>query len=181
MIYKFNQESLNYQKITGKLLLYVVTGIIVFIGIVLLIVLTRVNDIMLISTETKTIILNEHNEFSKAKLKEYIFDLNIKYPHIVMAQAEIETGNFTSKIFIENSNCFGMKQATRRPTTNKGTENNHAIYDTWRESVLDYAMFSAKYCGDLKSERDYLDFLGQYYAEDTNYVAKIKEKLKLIQ
>jgi len=37
----------------------------------------------------------------KTALKRFV-----KYPEIVFAQAQLETGNFTSAIFLENNNLF---------------------------------------------------------------------------
>lgn len=178
MIYKFNKETLNYTKITGKWVLITLAIIMIISVCVSAFTIQNINKVKFISEETKAIILQEADkdkEFSREKLKAYILELNIKYPHIVIAQAEIETGHFTSQIFKENHNLFGMKVATKRPTTNKGEENGHAYYDNWRESVVDYAFYSAQYLSDIKSEKAYLDYLSQSYAEDTNYVAKIKK------
>ena len=91
-----------------------------------------------------------------------------------MAQAEIETGHFKSKIFKENNNLFGMKVATKRPTTNKGEQYKHAYYNSWRESVVDYAFYSAQYLSDLKTEEQYLDYIRHNYAEDSNYIGKVR-------
>ena len=173
MIYKYNKDTLNYDKVTVKILGLIFAVGLVVSGLMALLTINRVNDVKYISEETKSIILKQRDEFSKEKLKEYILELNIKYPHIVMAQAEIESGNFTSKIFKENHNLFGMKVATKRPTTNKGEQYKHAYYDSWRESVVDYAFYSAQYLSDLKTEKEYLEYLRQNYAEDTTYVNKI--------
>ena len=56
-------------------------------------------------------ILEERNivEFSEENLKEYICLKKIKHPEIVYAQALIETGGFTSTIYKQNNNLFGMK------------------------------------------------------------------------
>ena len=177
MIFKYDKETLSYKKITGKTLL-ICTCVIIFISLLVsLFTLRNINKVKFISEETKAIILREadkDNEFSPEKLKAYILELNIKYPHIVMAQAEIETGHFTSQIFKENHNLFGMKVATKRPTTNKGEENGHAYYENWKESVVDYAFYSAQYLSDIKTEKEYLQYLSRSYAEDTSYVYKIK-------
>ena len=178
MIYKFDKQSLNYKKVTGKVGLILIAIILALSGILSIFVLRNVNEVRFISQETKAIILREadkDNEFSRERLKAYIIELNIKYPHIVMAQAEIETGHFTSKIFKENKNLFGMKVATKRPTTNKGEEHGHAYFDTWKASVVDYAFYSAQYLSHIKTEKEYLEYLGQSYAEDSNYVNKIKK------
>jgi hypothetical protein len=176
MLYKYDKEHLNYKKVTGTWLITAICFILIAIGITSMVTINRLNDVRFISEETKAIILHEadkQNEFSREKLKAYILELNVKYPHIVMAQAELETGGFKSRIFKENHNLFGMKVATKRPTTNKGEENGHAYYENWRESVVDYAFYSAQYLSNIKSEADYLEYLKQSYAEDPNYVNKL--------
>jgi len=105
-------------------------------------------------------------------------DLNVDYPHIVMAQSILETGHFKSDIFLENHNLFGMKQARRRITTAEGTNRNHAYYNHWRESVYDYAFYQCRYLSKLDSEEDYFEYLGASYAEAKNYVKMLKQVIK---
>jgi len=178
MIYKYDKETLNYKKVTGKWL-FITLGIVIVISTVLsFITLTHINDVKFISEETKAIILREADkdkEFSEQKLKEYILSLNVKFPHIVVAQAQKESGMGKSPMFRSNKNLFGLKCATKRPTTNKGEENGHAYYDDWHESVQDYAFLQAAYMHDIKTEDEYYQYLGQYYAENPNYVAGLKQ------
>ena len=181
MLYRYDKTNLNYKKVTGTWLIVALCLILVSIGVTSVVTLNRLNDVRFISEETKAIILREadkQHEFTREKLKAYILELNVKYPHIVMAQAELETGGFKSKIFRENHNLFGMKVATKRPTTNKGEENGHAYYENWKESVVDYAFYSAQYLSNIKSEDEYLEYLKQSYAEDPNYVAKLINIIK---
>ena len=181
MIYKYDKENLTYKKVTGKWLVIALGLVLIAIATTSVITMQRLNDVRFISEETKAVILHEAdkmNEFSREKLKAYILELNIKYPYIVLAQAQLETGGFKSQIFKENHNLFGMKVATKRPTTNKGEENGHAYYENWRESVVDYAFYSAQYLSNIKSEAEYFEYLKQNYAEDSNYVDKLKEIIK---
>ena len=176
MLFKYDKTNLNYRKVTGLWIMTAIALVLMTVAITSFITMNQLNDVRFISEETKAIILREadkQNEFSREKLKAYILELNVKYPHIVMAQAELETGGFKSRIFKENHNLFGMKVATKRPTTNKGEENGHAYYESWRESVVDYAFYSAQYLSNIKSEADYLEYLKQSYAEDPNYVNKL--------
>lgn len=180
MIYKYDKQNLTYKQVTGKWLLITVGILLITSAFMSLFTLRHINDVRFISEETRAIILREAdkvNEFSPEKLKAYILELNIKYPHIVLAQTQLETGVYKSKIFKENHNLFGMKVATQRPTTNKGEESGHAYYDTWRESVVDYAFYQAKYLSNLKSETEYLQYLKQSYAEDPNYMVKLLDIL----
>jgi hypothetical protein len=177
MIYRYDKQSIQYKNITLSILLGLVVVIIVTMGITISILVKNSDDVRLISQETKMIIINEslkEKAFSPAKLKSYILELNIRFPHIIYAQARLESGNFNSKIFKTNNNLFGMKVAKKRPTTNKGEENGHAYYETWQESVVDYAFYQAQYLNDIKTESDYFVYLKQNYAEDTNYVDRLK-------
>lgn len=183
MIYKYNKNTLSYDKITFRIFWIILLIVGLFSLISYDAIVKHISKIENISEETKAIIIKEadkENEFSREKLKAYLLELNIKYPHIVLAQAEIETGHFTSTIFKENHNCFGLKQATRRPSTAQGTDNNHAYYKDWRESVQDYAMFQAAYLKDIHTENEYLQYLKQNYAEDSTYIDKIKQIIKKI-
>lgn len=176
MIYKFDSKSLTYQNVTKNLVLGGIGVVVLFIAITSIFMLTRINDIRYISSETKPIIIKEsakENEFSPKKLRAYILELNIKFPHIVYAQARLETGNFKSQIFKTNHNLFGMKVATLRPTTNKGEENGHAYYENWKESVVDYAFYQAQYLSDIKTEAEYLEYLKANYAEAPNYMTQL--------
>ena len=178
MIYKFDTKTLNYKRVTGKYVIITLGIILTICAISIAIVVNNVNQVKFISEETKAIIIREaeaKNEFSPLKLKEYILELNIRYPHIVLAQAEQESGTGKSPMFKSNRNLFGLKEAKQRPTTALGTDNNHAYYDNWRESVLDYAFLQAAYMHDLKTEDEYYQYLGQYYAEDPLYVEKLKK------
>jgi uncharacterized FlgJ-related protein len=175
MIYKFNEKTLKYDKITKKTILVVFGLLLTSSLLTLSFTVNKVNDIRFITEETKQIIIKQENEFSPEKLKAYILELNIRFPHIVYAQALLESGEFKSHIFKENHNFFGMKQAKQRPTTNKGTENGHAYFANWRDCVVDYAFYQAAYLNDLRSESEYFEYLGQNYAEDPMYVSKLKK------
>jgi len=181
MIYKFDKKTLSYKNITPKLICFMLC----FITLSILLTYAfrpTCDNLKFISEETKAIIIKEHNEFSKEKLKSFITELGLKCPEIVMAQAEIESAHFKSRIFKENNNLFGMKKAgVGRPCTAKGTANNHAYYDTWQECVLDYAFYQAAYLKNIKTQDQYLQYLGENYAEDSNYVVKIKSIINLVE
>jgi uncharacterized FlgJ-related protein len=124
--------------------------------------------------QMKLIILKEQNQFNTTAMIFYMKDIKIKFPHIVYAQALLESSEFHSAIFRENNNMFGMKAASSRQSTNKGEQNNHAYYDTWKDCVIDYALYQARYLADIKTEDQYFQYLQQSYAEDTGYVNKLK-------
>ena len=176
MLYKFDKQKMNYVIATRsylKILLIILTSSILSFVTALYMQDSKLNSIKYITEETRMLVINQENEFSEEKLKEYIIGLNIKFPHIVFAQAKLESGYFKSTIFRENNNLFGMKIATRRPTTNKGENRGHAAFDNWKESVVDYAFYQARYLGDIKTEREYIQYLKANYAEDPGYVDKV--------
>ena len=132
------------------------------------------NVLLSLSEEEKLIVIQEYNKFSEDKLIEKLKELNVKFPYIALAQAKLETGNFTSKVFREGNNLFGMREAKQRITTAKGTENNHAYYYSWGESVLDFSFHQCRYLSGINNEEQYFQYLAQNYAEDPNYVSILK-------
>lgn len=180
-LYYYNRNNLTFQPLSlFKLIIYPIITIIIFYMYGYL--EGRKEQIKNYTpSEIELIVLNMNDStraFSKERMIQLMKDLNIKYPHIVMAQSLIETGHFESKIFKENNNLFGMKQARTRVNTAKGTQYRHAYYDSWQESVYDYAFYQCRYLGNLYNESEYLEYLGRSYAEDPNYVSKIKELIK---
>jgi len=106
---------------------------------------------------------------------EYMQEVGIKYPEIVWSQVALETG-FKSDIFLENSNLFGMKRAAHRPNVQEGVGRGHATYLNWKMSVIDYAIWQASTgVWKFKNEAAYFNYLGAKYAEDPQYVYKVKE------
>lgn len=101
--------------------------------------------------------------------------LNLSHPHIVLAQAQLESGNFTSKIFRKYNNMFGMRIAKSRPTVSRKSQNNWAVYSNWRESLIDYALYQSSYLRN-KSESEYFLFLSKNYASDPEYIEKVKSR-----
>jgi hypothetical protein len=174
MLYVYDTNSVRYKDATYKVLAWGV-GLVLLVSTVAVMVITlEVNDVRFITQETKEIIINEKNEFSPEKLKAYILELNLRHPHIIYAQARLESGNFNSPVFRTNHNLFGMKVATKRPTTNQGEENGHAYYNNWRESVVDYAFYQAQYLSDIKTEADYLQYLKDAtYSTNPNYITEL--------
>lgn len=177
-LFYYNEKDLTYKKV--NVLRFILASIILSILTYMYGFLEgREDQIVHLTPQEKEIILlnvsDTTGEFSTEKMVYLMKELNIKYPHIVYAQSLIETGHFDSKIFKENNNLFGMKQARTRVTTAQGTQYNHAYYDNWRESVYDYAFYQCRYLSGLKNEEEYLAYLGRSYAEDPNYLKKIRQ------
>jgi len=98
------------------------------------------------------------------QVKKEIIRQRIPNAEIVLAQARLETGNFTSRMCKERHNLFGMKRGKR-----------YARYRSWQESVADYkARISSRYMGG-----DYYAFLKRIgYAKDVKYQSKLQNIIK---
>jgi hypothetical protein len=185
MIYwKYNVNTFKWEKNKRKTRIF--WGIIITLIIGSFIGGCFVRGKTLENFERELLILDlqqEKNKFTQEKLVEELKRLKVKFPYIVMAQSILETGHWKSQVFKENNNLFGMKQATIRINTAKGTNLNHAYYDDWYQSVYDYAFYSCRYLSNIDTEEEYYLYLGQNYAEDSNYINSLKnvinkEKLK---
>lgn len=176
MFYTYDKKNLQFKQIDRKKALLLIGGIFAILAFS-----TSITPGIRTSKETITIV--EHDtvytqKFSEENLIRYMKELNIKYPHIVLAQARIESGTYTSNIFKENHNLFGMKKAYQRATTAVGRNRGHAQYDHWTHSVIDYALWQNKYLSRAKNETEYYQYLGKHYAEADHYIASLKRKIK---
>lgn len=183
MFYKYNSDKLEYCKINVQKIF----GIILFFTITLPLISFQLGkkegleqNVIELPVEDRWHLIEETRKdtFSVENLTIMLKDLNVRFPHIVMAQAMIESGHFQSNIFRSNHNLFGMKQARARCTTARGTELNHAFYNNWKESVYDYAFFQSRYLNDLRTEDAYLDYLDRNYAEAPEYDKAILKVIK---
>mgnify|MGYP003629535209 FL=1 len=174
MIYKYNEEKLKYIPITSNSFLIFLRIALIFFGAMLFLGLTYTPTIKYITNTENVLIVDDENEFNEERLIDEINKLNFRFPHIILAQARLESGNFSSKIFIENHNLFGMKEARVRLNLAKGTQHGHAYYNSWEESITDYALWYSTYAYKCKSEKQLYKLLDKQYAEATNYVTSLQ-------
>jgi hypothetical protein len=113
--------------------------------------------------------------FSEQALLAFMKKLKIKYPETVLSQARLETGNFTSDIFKENHNLFGMKLAATRPTAAIGENRGHAQYRNWKDSVVDYALLQSYIIAKLpkNNNESYRKYIQKFYSETSDYLTRI--------
>lgn len=101
--------------------------------------------------------------FSQTKeevLKE-LYKQEIPCAKIVLNQARLETGNFSSILCKKYKNLFGIKH-----------NGKYAHYKNWKESVIDYKKkISSRY---HKGENYYNFLIRINYAKDKNYIKKLK-------
>lgn len=89
--------------------------------------------------------------------------LKVKHPKIVLAQSKLETGNYRSVLTRTHNNIFGFR-------TSKG----YLKFKDWKECCEYYKKWQDRHY--KKSQHTtYYSFLSSIgYAEDTNYIAKVK-------
>jgi len=85
------------------------------------------------------------NQFSEERLRSKLKELNVRFADVAVAQLA------------------------------RGSQHGHAYYDSWEDSVLDYAMWCATYAKHCRTNEQFLSLLNGYYAEDPNYVAKLRK------
>jgi len=122
----------------------------------------------------KFIVSYEYDSFSENKLINEIISIKIKFPHIVYAQSILESNRWVSYIAVQNNNLFGMKNSFNRATTANGSSMGYACYNTWKDSLYDYALYQSSYVRHAKTEDEYFNHLKSSYASDPLYVNKLK-------
>lgn len=139
---------------------------------------------------------SEEKPLSKESLRQELDNQHVICPEQVYAQILIESGHLNSYLVTRTNNLLGMRYPFKRQTTAIGiflpdenivikgsqeelkkyrNKNHYAVYANWQDCVRDYKFWQDQ-CFKL-TER-YLTFLGNYYAEDVHYVAKIKQLSK---
>ena len=175
-LYKYNQSTLQYEPIPH--LSKILKGLAIFLLLFGFIGATSEKEDNYIITAEDVLLVNSQNEFTEDKFISMLDEINLPYPHITLAQAKLETGNFTSKIFTENHNSFGQKEAKVRINLARGTQYGHAYYNNWEESILDYAFWYSTYASKCKSEEEFYQLLDKVYAEDELYSKKLKNMVE---
>jgi hypothetical protein len=181
MLYKFCDKKLDYIRVNIKK--PVIYGSIALLGCSAIAYgigrYFQINNLMDFEREILILTADELiDTFDEDKLIQMLTELNVKFPHIAIAQSMLETNNWRSNIFATNNNLFGMREAKSRITTSDGTISGHACYNHWRESVYDYAFYQASYLSKIKTEEEYFNYLSRSYAEDSSYVIKLKNLIK---
>lgn len=177
-MYRYNKQALAFEKVNMNLLGTKIALACIAIAIVTGFAVAPRASIKNLTQEEKIILVREYNQFSRDRLIEKISDLNFKFPHIILAQATLESGHFKSDIFLENHNMFGMKEAFQRTNLAKGSNRGHAYYESWQEGVYDYALYYSTYLCTIRTEGEYYEYLKQNYAEDPTYVQRLQEVIK---
>ncbi len=115
--------------------------------------------------------------FTEERMVTYAKSIGIKYIDVMVAQSRIETGWYSSMVFIEGANLFGMKLAKQRPTTASGEHRRHARYSNWLRSVQDYKLWQEMVLTKVESKKEYMNYIAKHYAQNPNYLNLIKKQI----
>ncbi|MDZ7633825.1 MAG: glucosaminidase domain-containing protein [Bacteroidales bacterium] len=118
--------------------------------------------------------------FSEDLLIKCLEHEGVLYQDVAILQSRLETGYFTSDIFLNGNNLFGMRYPIRRPTVATGIYKEHAQYAHWSDSVIDYALWQKYYQsrgykleGEIDSDFHLVILKSIPYAEDPRYISKL--------
>lgn len=89
---------------------------------------------------------------------------NIKHPRIVLAQAKLETGNYTSRHCIKGNNLFGLYNSKKK---------RYFQFNHWSESIEAYKDMIEYKHRDGENYYKFLERIG--YATSPTYVDKVRQ------
>ena len=177
MIYKFDKYNLQFVKDKRKMRL--LSGSILLIVVGSFILGRYVHSTILDNMEVKFLEYKRQESFlTQDNLVDLLKRYGVKYPHIVLAQAYVETSLGRTGVGRTNKNLFGMRLAHSRSTLALGEENGFAIFESWKESTLDYKLWQESVFGNNVNvtEQQYYETLDKIYCEGNNsYSAKVKQ------
>ena len=104
------------------------------------------------------------NELNDSILYLALVHYEVKYPKAVLAQAKLESGNYTSSHYRNRNNFLGLYNSRRK---------EYFRFNHWSECILAYKdMVEYK----LRDGEDYYQFLDRIgYAENPNYIKLVKQ------
>ena len=107
-------------------------------------------------------------ELNLKNLTDVMSEVGLSNKLFVLAQALLETGNFSSRVCREYNNLFGLYDSKNR---------DYYRFERWEDSVVGYGkMIQYRYKGG-----NYLHFLKRIgYAEDPRYITKVARMAKSI-
>lgn len=115
-------------------------------------------------TETRDTSFLSYNELNDSILYLALVHYEVKHPKAVLAQAKLESGNFTSKHCRTKNNFLGLYNSRKK---------EYFSFSHWTACIQGYKdMIEYK----MKDGEDYYEFLTRIkYASDPTYIYKVKQ------
>lgn len=127
--------------------------------------------------ETSTI----KNIFDSTTVVSYLNKHQVKFSHIVLAQAKLESGLLNnSKLAKESNNILGLRVSARRYTfcTNNHDYGNFAKFLSVEDCIKDYKSWQIQNAFFITTEEEYFSLLETVYCKDPGYIQAIKKLIK---
>lgn len=159
--YKLNPKTLELEPAIVKVYSFKVLGLIavclLFLGFSSAV---KVNTIV-----ERIPVYMEHKEdpCNDETVRAYIKTLNLRFPHIIYQQVIVESQHFQSPIYRDLNNLLGMECTIGRPTLGRNIGQRFAKYNTWKESLADYAIWQSYMTREVRNEEEYYYFLDKVY------------------
>ena len=138
----------------------------IWINIILLVIvivlLAKPDSILIKHKHTRDTIRVGDVNLSDTGIARELVKYECVLPAVAIAQARIETGNYTSKVCLANKNLFGIK--FHKCEYVLGTNLNHASYKSYRDNIKCYIHIQNRYLRNIDGK----------YAEAKNYISVIK-------
>lgn len=115
-----------------------------------------------------------NNPITDEILYNYLKTMRVPHADIIVAQAHLESQNFTSNLFKRQNNFLGMKISSQRISTTGQGKGEYKDYTNWQECTTDYIFWMNHYQAHKLNRNEYFNLLGKIYAEDPEYVKKLK-------
>lgn len=115
-----------------------------------------------------------NNPISDEILYNYLKTMRVPHADIIVAQAFLESQDFNSDLFKRQNNFLGMKISRQRISTTGQGKGEYKDYANWQECITDYIFWMHHYQAHKLNRDDYFKLLGKIYAEDPEYVNKLK-------
>lgn len=87
----------------------------------------------------------------------------VLYPELVIQKIKLETGNLNSRLCRISKNLLGIKRFKGSKSINS-TKEGYCVYKSYSDCLSDYKVIQGRY----------LKIIAERYAEDKNYIQKLK-------
>lgn len=176
-------STLYIRKIEDKSIFYITVLLTSSFIVVLLVMFTQSNKI--IDATKVSIVVPDgfysdiqydsiNNPISDEILYNYLTTMRVPHADIIVAQAHLESQNFTSNLFKRQNNFLGMKIPRQRISTTGQGKGEYKDYANWQECTTDYIFWMHHHQAHKLNRNEYFNLLGKIYAEDPEYAEKLK-------
>jgi len=114
-------------------------------------------------------------------VSDYLDKHRIKFSHIVLAQAQLESSiQHNSDLAKKSKNILGMKVPAQRYSfaINYHDYGNYAKFASIEDCIRDYKSWQIQNAFFITDEEQYFNLLTKIYASDKDYVTKLKRLIK---